>query len=418
MPTSCSGAFGNGTRSTSVEMFPERQPQPISPQPYFAPLGGRGVGVAVASCIAVRSAQAGCRDCADACPVDALSVSDDGPNLTMNCIGCGRCAATCRTGALKVEDFVASLATGMLDKVDGARPLTIACWKMPRNQAALRVPCLHGVSPSDWLRLIEAGAMRGGLTVCDVGWCASCDAAKGIEGFPVLNQVADWAAGLGVPAMHLPVIRRIALAENACPVEIPRAVDTVSVTRRGFLQRIVDDFDRRTAKPLMPTPAGAGAVRRWARSHLPEREALLAAMRRIRARHQGIMPRDAVFGHLTVSDACCGSEVCVGICPTGALARYQTETASGIEMDSDRCTACGLCARHCPNHAIELVAGTPHRQASGYTAISARRLVRCIRCEADFSPQQGQTVCPRCEADMQMARGLFGAPSESRLFTN
>lgn len=389
-------------------MSPSSPSLPVSSLPRFALLGGRGVELSAASCIAARSGQAACRQCADACPVDAVEIRESGPRVAAACIGCGRCGASCATGALRVEGFAASLTAIAVAGKGDARPLTVACWKMPKGLAQARVPCLHGVSPSDWLRLIEAGATRGRLVVCDAGWCGSCDAGKGIAGFPGLERAAVWAASLGVPAERLPAVRRIDAGAD-CPDEIPSTADSMNVSRRAFLRRVFDDFETRTAPGAQTAPEFPGAIRRWAQPDLPERRALLAAMRRLQARYHGSMPTDATFASITVSDACCGSEVCVGVCPIGALGRYQTETTGGLELDSDRCVACGLCEQHCPSGALRVAASAPGAPASGPRAISTHRIARCTRCQADFLASHGQSLCTRCNADQQMARSLFGA---------
>jgi Ni,Fe-hydrogenase III small subunit/Pyruvate/2-oxoacid:ferredoxin oxidoreductase delta subunit len=44
----------------------------------------------------------GCRDCADACPTDAISIGDKGPRLDLGrCLFCNDCADACPEGALR-----------------------------------------------------------------------------------------------------------------------------------------------------------------------------------------------------------------------------------------------------------------------------------------------------------------------------
>jgi ferredoxin len=45
----------------------------------------------------------GCGACADICPVDAVQMVDDQPEVDLNwCIGCGVCAVSCPTEAISI----------------------------------------------------------------------------------------------------------------------------------------------------------------------------------------------------------------------------------------------------------------------------------------------------------------------------
>ena len=46
----------------------------------------------------------GCGECADICPVQAVTMDEDLPVTDMNwCIGCGVCVSRCPTGAARLE---------------------------------------------------------------------------------------------------------------------------------------------------------------------------------------------------------------------------------------------------------------------------------------------------------------------------
>lgn len=64
------------------------------------------------------------------------------------------------------------------------------------------------------------------------------------------------------------------------------------------------------------------------------------------------------------SAICLKDCLCLYICPTGA-----TDTETG-QIDANKCTGCGMCARACPAHAITIVPRTyPVQQPKGKKVI-------------------------------------------------
>jgi hydrogenase-4 component A len=59
---------------------------------------------------------------------------------------------------------------------------------------------------------------------------------------------------------------------------------------------------------------------------------------------------------VSVDPALCASdEVCVEICPTGAVSAGD----GAVQIDQDLCLGCGLCVAHCTGGALSLTAARP-----------------------------------------------------------
>jgi ferredoxin len=69
---------------------------------------------------------------------------------------------------------------------------------------------------------------------------------------------------------------------------------------------------------------------------------------------------------------------CSELCPSGAIQRIGKEEKTAISIGyavvlKDNCIGCGLCARHCPASAIQMVDGIP--------AVNENKCIGCGKCE-------------------------------------
>ncbi len=303
------------------------------------------------------SAGAACTACVLACPHGALRresgrvIVDDG-----RCTGCGVCVAFCRNGALALPgaevDGIraeADVLVAAIRRHRSAKGVVIVCQhaksapKVGEEWLTLRVPSIEMVTAGWILQLVGAGASVRviacedkdcearladlGQFVRDLGEALGFSAGRQAEGESLVSQ-------LSVPAMPAPGIDRIELRE-------PEA----------------------TAQALTAFGAFGPGRTPW-RSEGP----------------------GCSLGLVSVDPAGCSlCEVCVSVCPTGALRADRNGAGLlRLSVDSGRCTACKACVVACPETVITL-----NRAVDGVLTAAGRQVVATgpvVSCETCGAP--------------------------------
>lgn len=357
------------------------------------------------ACIALRSGPGGCSDCVTACPVGAMQTTSAGNTVSAACIGCGACAAACPSGALSVKGFENP------SPLPGGNIVRVECRKVPSSVAgdnALRVPCLGGISPSEWLVLVETAGNRR-VIVVDRGWCAHCSAGSCSKPEHPARHALDQADAIlgeaGWPEIRRPRIQHDALPASLMPTEIPTERPE-SLGRRAFFRRIGGEAQRAVglSEPIeIPTP-------RLMKQHglpLPERERLLAAAQRLAMAAGTTMPA-APFAALSIAPNCNHLGICAGVCPTGALLLYEDDANAGLEFNAWRCIGCGQCVKACPEHAISIHAAPQAPDPQVLQPLTAHAAETCPACQEVFYAPPETKTCPTCLRNRQMGASLFG----------
>lgn len=358
-----------------------------------------------AACIALHSGQAGCRECISVCPTNAIQANDAGFAVSAACIGCGACAAACPSGALSVKGFE------NLEPLPGGNIVRIECWKVPASVSghnSLRVPCVGGLSPSQWLAIIEAAGNRR-VIVVDRGWCAHCIAGSYRSPEHPARHALDQAdailAEAAWPEVRRPRIQHDPLPASLMPAEIP-GERPESLARRAFFRRIGGEVQRAAglAEPAeVPTPR----LMKRQGLPLPERERLLAATQRL-ARSAGQPMPAAPFAALAIAANCSHHGICAGLCPTGALSLYENGDSAGFEFNAWRCVGCGQCVKTCPERAISIHAAPLAPDPHTPQRLTAHAAKACPACREPFHGPPEITTCPACKRKRQMGASLFG----------
>lgn len=295
-------------------------------------------------CAHGRNGMTGCDRCIRACPASAITSAGDTVSVDPYlCQGGGSCVAACPTGAMTYAFPRASELQALLkDQLNafeeaggcGAVLLFHDAWTRKAVYALLGGSGSERVVPFE---LEEIGAI-------------------GMETW--LGCLAYGAAGVFMTTT------------GGTPVSIRREIDEQIAFTAPILQAlglpetaVVNlDLDLNPADRLRESALPAAPDYRAAR-FLPvedKRMALRSALNHLHAK-SGVtrraveLPPGAPFGRVRVdTDACTLCLACVSSCPTGAL-------HDGGEMPQLRfvewdCVQCGLCARACPEKAIDLQA--------------------------------------------------------------
>ena len=359
------------------------------------------------ACLPMRSAYAHCNACEKTCPAGVLVLHPDSLELSDGCLNCGRCAAVCPTGALAAGGFDdMSLRHEFSDDVE------VECWKVPGNSvgpSAVRVPCTGGVSTGQWLAL-HAQARGRAVRVVDRGWCTGCTAGGTQPPARIPVQRANaYLEEMGLPADRWIAFDRRTLTPSRMPESIPDTLDVSAISRRTFFGNLASQIadgarSVQGAREAQDSPRPARESLQSSPS--VERERTLLALHAIAARESRPLPASA-FPALQVSDACRNHNVCASTCPTGAIVRYENDTAAGIAFDASACIACGDCERICPEQAISLAP-----RGNGDIPQSTVRLTRferreCDACGSLFFGTGAETLGPGCAKSRYFVHSAF-----------
>ncbi len=300
---------------------------------------------------------AACTACVLACPHGALHresgrVIVDGDR----CTGCGVCAAVCRNGALALPGA----------EVDGLRAeadVLVAAIRRHRSAKGVAIVCQHAKSVpgvgGPWLTLRVPS-----IEIVTAGW--------------ILQLVG---AGVGVTA--------IACEDKDCEVRLADLGQFVRDLGEGLGFSAGRPAGGRTLVSQLSVPAvPASGVDHI---ELREPEATAQSLKAFGALGPGRTPWRAEgpgcsLGVVTVDPAGCSlCEVCVGVCPTGALRTDRNGAGLlRLSVDTGRCTACKACVIACPETVIAL-----DRAVDGVLMAAGRQVVAtgpAVSCETCGAP--------------------------------
>lgn len=333
-------------------------------------------------CAHSRRQLAGCSQCLDACPADAIISTGDTVSVNPSlCQGCGSCTTVCPSGAMSYAlptldvsvnrlrtmlqtyfdietDAASSLPQLLIHDLNNAEIQIEAMAKqLPANIIAFSIEEIGGLGMPFWMSALALGA--GGVTVWDAGSHTDHDWLElqqeiiktndMLIGIGYEENVVNWCGKYDFPSLKTQLI-----SSNQMPV-IKRATFAGVDDKRRMISLALDHLHKQAPKAV---------------------EILALA-------------DNAAFGELKIdTEACTLCHSCVSVCPVGAV--LDGNDKPQLNFIEDLCVQCGLCETACPEDAITLIPQYlfNREQARKVRLLHEEPIFNCISCDKPFATKK------------------------------
>lgn len=359
-------------------------------------------------CTRYRFRYSACGRCADACPHDSITLSEEGVAIDpARCQNCALCVTACHTDALSSSAFK---PLDILRAAIRQDHFTIACAPSGAVADAI-VPCLGAVDPASLAYLAKR---RIPLMMCGASHCAQCahgahgamQLALNLEAYEVLAKAggtsdpnADWVG---------PQVEAASVAPHPSG-----GGARFTASRRQWLRRFVVRGIDELTQVVEPGAASVSTLDKAIRAGayaLPERRELLQIVCARKDAQPFLVPlHDAIpLMALSLRPGCTTCEACFRVCPTGAIKIEESPAEWQLKFDADRCVACAVCLEVCQARVLDADAVLNARPEQGPHMLLAMSKQRCARCDRHFVSHNPQQTCPICRDDEDAFSALFG----------
>lgn len=361
-----------------------------------------------ARCLNTRFRAVNCTRCADACPAaGAITVTNGHPTLAADaCVQCGLCLHYCPTNAFirpdnlsgKLIQSVATLPAGPVDVLCSRHP----CPDIgPSPQAVQTRHCLAALSPAVLLELAQAGHN----IWLDDNHCSACPLGRVHAALgETVAEANGWASLLpDAGTIRLQGSGDLKAGLSARPVV---QAEQPPVSRRGLLGAV-----KRMARESVPPPPAPALVQGGktvpVSARLPQSIPLgrsrVLALLEAAPQDSPVTPHSAAALPLADikidSQRCTACGLCARFCPTGALKFLSDDNEFALTFQPGLCLgrACSICALACPEQAVALnpVALSPTVLLK--RPLAAGSLTRCVKCAEPMAPMANRpNLCYAC----------------------
>jgi len=352
-------------------------------------------------CTRYRFRYSECRRCLDACPHEAVTLTDSGAQLdAARCQNCALCVTACLTGAWAADAFK---PIELLRQAIRQPRFSIAC--TPSGLAAdAIVPCLGAVDGGSIAYLAKR---RIPLTLLGSAHCGSC--AHGARG---AVQLAD----------NLDAARQLREAEGGgdwAETEVPADMDAPPKPRTGFaagrrqlFRRLLGrgaDAVSGAGKPTAAAPVPEKAIRPGAYAGTERRELLQIVCSRKEDQPFPVRWHEALpLMQLSLHTGCTACAACFRACPTGAIGIVENPGDWALTFATDRCVGCAVCLEVCQPRVLDAEAEFDARPERPLRVLHSLVKQRCARCDRSFVSPSPEEVCPICRDDQDAFAAIFG----------
>ncbi|OHC64087.1 MAG: 4Fe-4S ferredoxin [Rhodocyclales bacterium GWA2_65_19] len=354
-----------------------------------------------ARCVRYRYRYSECARCLDACPHDAISLSDSGAAIDADkCRNCALCVSACRTGAFAAAGFK---PIDMLRQAIKTERFSIAC--APSGHAAdAVVPCL-GALDAPLLAYLEKRRLPTSLLGASL--CADCaHGAKGaVQLAANLEAVAELRAA-AAPEAWLPIE---VIDDKPAPENRPRFTSGRRHLFRRLLGRGVDQVSAAVAARPAAQPVANKAICAGAYALTEQRELLqIVTGRKDDAPFRVAIHEALPAFDISIGPGCTVCEACFRVCPTGAISITENPGDWALLFQRDRCVGCAVCLEVCQPQVLDATAIfdlTPDQPPRPLISLAKQR---CDRCDRFFVSPQPEKTCRVCSDDQDAFSAIYG----------
>lgn len=319
-------------------------------------------------CVKNKSPRVKCGYCATTCPHKAVKFKKPSHNdrveqncahckieITDDCTDCGFCTAVCPAGALTNAS-----ATFTALKPPLPETLLIHCKncsaEFQNHTDTIEVFCPGRIDENDILAIVLAGTRNFNVYI---GKCENCSYWRSIG---IFSEKAFFAAsiakqfGIEVRTIFDTEFKNPQGQDNAKPAG---QAPLKNMDRRNFLGELKNKAFNTTARLAAEFLKEKGALKIQKDNRKRKRFLDILAVFAARYARPGV--DKVVFERKTnldfigfpeASDTCTGCDVCVKLCPTGALQCQYAGNDKSLHLDARLCIACGICETFCRYKAI------------------------------------------------------------------
>jgi Pyruvate/2-oxoacid:ferredoxin oxidoreductase delta subunit len=371
------------------------------------------------SCVCVRDKAAKCKHCVDNCPVSAIKIIDNHPEVDMSkCNGCGICANVCPTGVFELKE---APDDKLLSRIEAAlkhtQILILTCGEAQRSnnnpelKNAITVSCIGRINEAVLIGSVVLGASTIWLNGSN---CDECNQKQGLEvAGKVVSGVNKLLETFGnksdiYVSSELPKGKSIQLSLS--DDELPLEERLNQYSRRDFLRYFQKNAMATGA--LIIESSIMDKLKIFQEPKKEEKTGLeyrLSSKRNLllnflpklgKARKRKTLNENLPFAQVKINNNCTACELCVLFCPTKALdKKTKRNNKSEINFNLSYCVKCDLCKVVCEDKAIEypdyinpqLLANNKRKSLVKYG------IYECKKCKLKFSSVIETDYCKFCK---------------------